>query len=62
MNEEEEDRRERQRVWSKWLDEHIGPGCEIQLSGDEREELAEMLSRATYATPEKTTNGWRTRK
>lgn len=55
----DEERRERQRVWSKWLDEHIGPGCEIQLDGDDREELAVMLSRATYITPQKTTNGWR---
>jgi hypothetical protein len=62
VTDEETDRRERQRVWSLWLDEHIGPGCEWQIDGDTREELAEMLSRATYSTPEKTNNGWRERK
>lgn len=42
--EREELRRERQRAWSLWLDEHCGPGCEEQLSGDFREELAVLLS------------------
>jgi len=47
------ERRERQRVWSLWLDEHYGPGSEgLDLAlGEDREELARLLSRAVATTP-----------
>jgi hypothetical protein len=47
------ERRERQQVWSLWLDEHYGPGTNgLDLSlGDDREELAALLSRAVERDP-----------
>jgi hypothetical protein len=58
IDEHEENRREDQRTWSSWLDEHCGPGCEEQLSGDFREELAELLSRHVKYPPSKLNGRW----
>jgi hypothetical protein len=52
-------RLERQALWSRWLDEHFGPGGEgLDLArGDDREALAALLARAVKTTPERDGQG-----